>query len=124
MWKKKTKSDYFKGRLQAMRNNLKCNRDADTEKGLVYTAREGEAGWIETVALTYICVCVCVWIYTPPCAKQIASGKLLDNTGSSAWCCVMTDKGDVGDVEGGSRRDICTHIADSHCYTAETNITL
>ena len=42
--KKKTKSDYFKGRLQAMRNNLKCNRDADTEKGLVYTAREGEAG--------------------------------------------------------------------------------
>ena len=56
-----------------MRNNLKCNRDADTEKGLVYTAREGEAGWIETVALTYICVCVCVCvcvcmdIYTTMC---------------------------------------------------------
>ena len=31
-------------------------------------------------------------IYTPsiPCIKQITSGKLLQSTGSSAWCSVMT----------------------------------
>ena len=27
-------------------------------------------------------------IYTLPCVKQIASGKLLCNIGSSAWCSV------------------------------------
>ena len=29
-------------------------------------------------------------IYTLPCVKQIASGKLLCSTRSSAWCSVMT----------------------------------
>ena len=29
-------------------------------------------------------------INTLPCVKEIASGNLLDSTGSSAWCSVMT----------------------------------
>jgi len=29
-------------------------------------------------------------IYTLPYVKQIANGKLLQSTGSSAWCSVMT----------------------------------
>ena len=45
--------------------------------------------------------------------KQVASGKLLCSTGSSAQCC--------GDLEwwrgGGSRGDICIQIAGSLCYT-------
>ena len=44
---------------------------------------EGEMNW--RVALTY----------TVPCVKKRASGRLLDNTGSSAWCSVICD-----DLEG------------------------
>ena len=39
------------------------------------TTGEGEDGKIESS----------IKIYTVPCVKQIASGKLLCNTGSSAW---------------------------------------
>ena len=66
-------------------------------------------------------------IYTLPCVKQIASGKLLYSTGSSAQCSVMTQRGGEGD--GGGREaqeggDICIYMADSlHC-TAETITTL
>ena len=35
-------------------------------------------------------------IYTLPYVKQIASGKLLYNTGSPAWCSVTTQRGGVG----------------------------
>ena len=43
--------------------------------------------------------------YTLPCVKDIASGKLMYSTGSSAWCSVMTYRGGigVGGWEGGSR---------------------
>ena len=59
-------------------------------------------------------------IYTRPCVQQIAGGKLLYSTGSSAQCSVMTNRGGREAQEEG---DICTHIADSlHC-TAETNTT-
>ena len=46
-----------------------------------------------------------IYIYTQPCVKQIASGKLLSSTGSSARCSVMTQRGGMGGVgwEGGSR---------------------
>ena len=57
-------------------------------------------------------------IYTPPCVKQIASGKLLCHTGSSAWCSVMTQRGGMGVQEGGH---ICVHMADSLHSTAESN---
>ena len=39
-------------------------------------------------------------INTSVCVKQIAGGKLLNNTGSSAWCSVMTLSGG-GDGGGG-----------------------
>ena len=49
----------------------------------------------------------------------LASGNLLYNTGSSAQCSVMTQKGEREVQEGG---DICTHIDDSLCYNTETSI--
>ena len=56
-------------------------------------------------------------IYTPPCVTQRASVKLLESV-----CSVMTERGGgMGKWEGG---DICVHIADSLCCTAETNTTL
>ena len=51
----------------------------------------------------------------------IESGKLLYNTGSSAWCAVMILRGGWKVQEGG---DTCIHIADSLSCTAETNKTL
>ena len=45
-------------------------------------------------------------IYTLPCVKQIASGKLLYSTGSSAWCSEMTKMGGMdGGKEGRFKRD-------------------
>ena len=40
--------------------------------------------------------------YTLPCVKQIASGKPLYSTGSSAQCSVMTKRGGMG-VDGGEK---------------------
>ena len=42
-------------------------------------------------------------IYTPPCVQQIADKKLLCNTGSPAWCSVMTWRGGIGGREGDSK---------------------
>jgi len=59
-----------------------------------------------------------------PCVKQIASGDLLQSSGSSAQCSVMTWIDGMG-WEGGPRgRDIHIYITDSHCCTAETNTAL
>ena len=57
------------------------NKDADIENRLMNTAREGERGtnWESSIET-----------YTLPCEKQLASGKLLYNTGSSTQCCVTT----------------------------------
>ena len=57
------------------------NRDIDVEKGCVYMGegRGGEMNW-------EIGIDICAL----PCVKQIASGNLLYNTGSSAWCSMMT----------------------------------
>ena len=60
-------------------------------------------------------------IYTLSCVKQIASGKLLHSTGSSARCSVMAWRGGREVQEGGG---ICVHIADSLHHRAETNTTL
>ena len=55
---------------------------------------------------------------------ELAGGKLQCSTGSSAGCC-----DDLEGWVGGSRReaheggDVCIHIADSLCCTAETNRT-
>ena len=40
-------------------------------------------------------------IYTPPCVKQMASGKQLFNRGSPAQCSVMTQMGELGWALGG-----------------------
>ena len=43
------------------------------------TLGEGETNWKSSIA-----------IFILPCVKEIASGKLLDRTRSSAQCSVMT----------------------------------
>ena len=53
----------------------------DIENGLVDTVGEREGGASSEGSTD---------IYTQPCVKQTASGKLLYSTGSSAWCSVMT----------------------------------
>ena len=58
-------------------------------------------------------------IYTRPRVNSIASGKLLCHTGSSAQGSVMISRSGLG---GGLKKDM--HMADSGCYTAETNTTL
>ena len=52
-----------------------------------------------------------------------ASGKLLYSTESSNKCSVMTQKGRRRESGSGGRGYIYIHIADSLCYTAETNPT-
>ena len=55
----------------------------------------------------------------------MASGELLDNTGSAARCSVDDLEGQDGDWEGGSEGGgIYVLIADSHCCTAEIKTTL
>ena len=75
-------------------------------------------GGTEKAALAYV-------HYT---CKQLASGKLLCNTGSAAWRSVTTERGSTGDeVWGGGfrRRGHMYTMADSHCCCmAETNTTL
>ena len=56
------------------------NRDSDREQ-TVDTAGEGEGETNQENSLE---------IYALPYVKYIASEKLLYNTGSSAWCPVMT----------------------------------
>ena len=56
------------------------NRDSDIENGLVDTVGEGERGVNGESSVD---------IYILPCVKQIATDKLLHNTGSPAWCSVM-----------------------------------
>ena len=59
-------------------------------------------------------------IYTLPCIKQIASGKLLYGTESSAWRSVITQMDAMGEEGGGKEsqegRDVCIHIANSLLY--------
>ena len=54
--------------------------DADKENGLVNTVAEGESGTNRESSID---------IYTLSCVKYIASGMLLYNTGSPAWCSVI-----------------------------------
>ena len=68
--------------------------------------------------------------YTLPRGEQMAGGRLLWDTGSSAWYS-DTLRGEVG--RGRQAQDggniyiyvcVCIIMADSHCCTAETNTTL
>ena len=71
------------------------NGDANVENRLVDSVGEGENGIHRENSID---------MYTLSCVKQIASGKLLYSTGSSAWCSVMTLRGEMeGGWEGGSR---------------------
>ena len=64
-------------------------RDADIENTHVYTAgMNWEVG---------------IDIYTLPCVKQRAGGKLVCTTGSSAWCPVIIQRGGTEAWEGGSK---------------------
>ena len=63
-------------------------------------------------------------IYTLPCVKQRACGKLLYSTGSSARGSVMPLRGGIrgcGGREAQEGRALCVHEADSPCYSAETD---
>ena len=57
------------------------NRDTDVKNELVDTVGGGQGGMNQKIRTD---------IYTLPCVKQTASGNLLHNTVSSAWCSVMT----------------------------------
>ena len=46
-------------------------------------------------------------IYTQPCVKQTASGKLLPRTGSPALCSVMAFRGGIGRREAQVGEDTC-----------------
>ena len=75
--------------------DLHGNKDAQVKNELVDTVEEeGEVNWASSIDG-----------YTLPCVKQIVGGKLLYNTGSSAWCSVMTWRGGIvgGGWEGDSR---------------------
>ena len=63
-------------------------------------------------------------IHTPPCIKQLAGGKLLYSTGNPTQCSDdLEGWNEGGEMETQERGDICIRIADSCCYTAETNTT-
>ena len=63
---------------------------------------------------------------SPASLKQMASRKLLCNTGSSSWCSVMAWRSGIwgSGRETQEGRNICILRADSRCCTAETNTTL
>ena len=68
------------------------------------------------------------YINTLPCVKQTTSGNVLDSTGSSASCSVMTQMGENGEwweaLEG---TDMCIYVYiadDAFLGIAETNTTL
>ena len=65
------------------------NGDADIENRLVGTVKERVAH-TERVAVKHI----------SPYVKQAMGGKLLCNTGSSAWCCDNLGRGWWGDGRG------------------------
>ena len=63
-------------------------------------------------------------IYTHPCVRQSAGEKLLHNTGSPAWCPMMTWRGGVGGGrETQEEGDACIIMAHLRC-TAENNTTM
>ena len=66
-------------------------------------------------------------IYTLPCVKYKASGKVPYNRELSLVLCDDLKRwggGGWSRKEAQERGDICILTADSHCCTAETNITL
>ena len=54
------------------------------------------------------------------CIKQITDVTPVSSTGNSTQCSVVTSMGRKSKKRG----DICVHVADSLCCTAETDITL
>ena len=89
------------------------NGDTDVENESVDTAGEGDGGvsWKSSTD-----------IFTFPSVKQMASGKLLYSTGSSAWLCDDLARWD-GEREVQQGRDTCKHSWFMLC-TPETNTTL
>ena len=73
---------------------------------------EGRVGQTEREALTY----------TLSCVKQLAGRKLLCNRELSSALYDDLEEQDRGEAQKGT--DMCMHRADSHCCTAETNMTL
>ena len=63
-------------------------------------------------------------VYTLPGGKEIASGKLLCNTGSSAWCSVTSQMGGIGNWEAGLRGGRYMYAYGWFTVMAEANTTL
>ena len=70
------------------------NRDSDIENRLTDTAWEGEGGMNKESSIE---------TYTSPCVKQIASGNLLYDAGSSNL--VLCDSLEEWDGVGGEREE-------------------
>ena len=90
--------------------------------------RGGRMDW--EIGLTYIeyiyTYVVCIYIHTYINMHKIASGNLPYRAESPARCSVVTQRDGLGGGEeevheGG---DLCTHMANSFCCTAEINTTL
>ena len=106
------------------KENYSRTRDADIEYRYTHTRRQG-TNWERSID-----------IHTLSYVKQTATGKLLYSTGSSVMMdagCWMLDAlwwpwvmgwGGWRGREAQKGGTICTHIADSLCFTAETNTTL
>ena len=60
---------------------MQGRNDADIENGLVDTVGDGEGGTNGESGID---------IYKLSCVKETVGGKLLYNTGTPAWCSVMT----------------------------------
>ena len=78
------------------RNLQGRNTDTDKENGHtgVMGERKGGKNWKSSTD---------IYIYTLPCVKYTASGKLLQSTSCSAWCSVMTWSGEQ--LEGRLKRE-------------------
>ena len=77
---------------------------------------KGRVGRTGTVAVTYVCYNV---------QNRQLVGSCCTAQGTQSMLCKDLEGWDRAVVwEGGSRKDICTHIADALCCTADTYTTL
>ena len=90
------------GRLQCI-----VSQESDTTQQLNHKSPEVE--WVSGAVDSEDDGMNGISIYILPCVKQIARGKLLYSTGSSAQCSVMTQRGGMQEQGGRSKRERYMH---------------